>query len=168
MSSFKKYLSKIHPARDDLWQKPRDSFEEDGIWYCNAALGKNTLSNMMASICKTAKLNRTYNNHSIRATSITLLDSEFASRDIMKVSGHKSETSIKNYATKTSETKLQKMSKFLHTAATESGDNESIHVTEVQVVQGENNVDIVSDPTVQDVQDVTDVVFLDQEQIDNL
>jgi hypothetical protein len=38
VSSFKKYLSKLHPSKNDLWQKPRDSFEEDSFWYCNAAL----------------------------------------------------------------------------------------------------------------------------------
>ena len=52
VSSFKKYLSKLHPSKNDLWQKPRDSFEEDSIWYCNAALGKNTLANMMREIAQ--------------------------------------------------------------------------------------------------------------------
>ena len=50
VSSFKKYLSKLHPSKNDMWQKPRDSFEEDSIWYCNAALGKNTIANMMSEI----------------------------------------------------------------------------------------------------------------------
>ena len=77
-------------------------------------LRKNTLANMMSEICRIAKLPHTYNNHSIRATSIALLDTKFASRDIMKVSGHKSETSIKNYSTKRSEKKLEKMNNFLH------------------------------------------------------
>jgi hypothetical protein len=55
VSSFKKYLSKLHPSKIDLWQKPRDSFEEDSFWYCNAALGENTLANTMSEICRIAK-----------------------------------------------------------------------------------------------------------------
>lgn len=158
VSSFKKYLSKLHPSKNDLWQKPRDSFEEDSFWYCNAALGKNTLANMMSEICRIAKLPRTYNNHSIRATSITLLDAKFASCDIMKVSGHKSETSIKNYSTKTSEKKMEKMSNFLHTSVA----IETVESTTEQLQIGNNSVDMVDESTVQDT------LYLNQEQINEL
>jgi hypothetical protein len=83
-----------------LWQQSRDSFEDNGIWYCKSALGKNTLADLMRRICKICKMAK-YNNQSIRAT-------QFASRDIMKVSGHKSETSIKTCSSKTSDDKLEK------------------------------------------------------------
>jgi len=121
-------------------------------------LGKNTLANMMSEICRMAKLPRTYNNHSIRATSITLLHTEFASRDIMKVSGHKSETSIKNYSTKTSEQKLEKLSNFLHTSVA----TETVESTTEQLQIENNSVDMVDESTVQDI------LYLDQEQINEL
>lgn len=45
------------------------------------------------------KLSKSYTNHSLRATTITLLDEEgFEARHIMSISGHKSETSIKHYS----------------------------------------------------------------------
>ena len=46
----------------------------------------------MKAISKQAKFSREYTNHSIRATSVTILDRcEFEARHIMWVSGHKSE-----------------------------------------------------------------------------
>jgi hypothetical protein len=64
----------------------------------NQALGKNTLANLMKTISKQAGLSREFTNLSIRATSITVLDvNNFSDRNIMCVSGHKTESSIKNY-----------------------------------------------------------------------
>lgn len=41
------------------------------------------------------KLGKPYTNHSLHATTITILDEEvFEARHIMSISGHKSETSI--------------------------------------------------------------------------
>jgi len=64
-------------------------------------LGKNTLGNMLKTICKQSGLNDINTNHSLRATSITVLDfNKFEARDIMAVSGHRSESSLKNYRKK--------------------------------------------------------------------
>ena len=58
----------------------------------------------MKEISKLAELSREYTNHSIRATSITILDGcGFEAQHIMCVSGHKSETSIRSYASKTND-----------------------------------------------------------------
>ena len=42
--SFEKYISKLHPSCDKLWQRPHDDFDEsDATWCCNVSLGeKNT------------------------------------------------------------------------------------------------------------------------------
>lgn len=42
--SFEKYIGKLHPSCDKLWQRPHDDFDEsDTTWYCNVSLGeKNT------------------------------------------------------------------------------------------------------------------------------
>lgn len=57
-----------------------------------------------------------YTNHSIRATSITEMDEAgVASRHIMRISGHKSEASIKNYSNRLSD---KKRGKYLTVLAT--------------------------------------------------
>ena len=92
MATFEFYLSKLHPNCEALWQRPKDSVDNDGFWYANI------LGSMMTTISKWGKLSKIYSNNSIRATSITIMDEcGIASRHIMKVSGHKSETSLKSY-----------------------------------------------------------------------
>ena len=80
-------------------------------WYTNQVLGKNILAGMMKTICRQAGLERELNNHSIRATSITVLDvNTFSNRDIMSVSGHNSETSLKTYTSRVSIQRKNEMS----------------------------------------------------------
>jgi len=44
VASFEKYISKLCPERNDLWQRPKESFDKsDTAWYCNAPLGKTSL-----------------------------------------------------------------------------------------------------------------------------
>lgn len=39
--SYTSYLERIHPQLDDLWQRPRDSYDEnEQIWYCRSPLAK--------------------------------------------------------------------------------------------------------------------------------
>jgi len=83
-----------------------ESNEQDTVWYTRAPLGKSTLSNLMTNISKLANLSMNYTNHSIRATSITEMDEAgVASRHIMRISGNKSEASIKNYSSRLSDKK---------------------------------------------------------------
>ena len=38
---FEKYINKLHPSCDRLWQRPKDEFDDsDDSSYCNAPLGK--------------------------------------------------------------------------------------------------------------------------------
>ena len=103
--SYKSYLERLHPQLDELWQRPRDSYEEnEQIWYCRSALGKNMLARMMPDISEQAKLSFRYTNHSVRATAITDLDDAgIEARHIMRASGHISEASIGSYAKRLSE-----------------------------------------------------------------
>ena len=72
-----------------LFQRPKSSGEGE-IWYDNMAVGENTLGKKMKVISHQAELSTIYTNHSIRATTITILDrSGFEARHIMSVSGHK-------------------------------------------------------------------------------
>ena len=68
----------------------------------------------MSSISKELKLSQKYTNHCIRATAVSLLDeSNFDARHIMRVSGHKSESSIRSYSRRLSEVKHKEISHAL-------------------------------------------------------
>ncbi|XP_071496907.1 uncharacterized protein [Diadema antillarum] len=117
------YKSKLNPMCSCFWQKPKQKMPENGNdpWYCNAPLGVNTLRNKMKDISIKSGCSKIYTNHCLRATCITTLDfAGFHSRDIMTVSGHHSEQSIKNYS-KTSDKRKKEMSTMLdYITATES------------------------------------------------
>ena len=67
-------------------------------------LGKNTLSSMMTKISELSKLSMVYTNHSVRVTVIIEMDEEgIATTHIMRVSGHKSEESLKHYVRRLSD-----------------------------------------------------------------
>ena len=108
---------------DKLWQIPKQFVNwNDKIWYHggskNAGLGKNPLGEFMADLSKSAELSVRYTNHCVRATCITILDSEgFEACDIMTVSSHKSEQSIKSYC-KTPDVRKCQMSEALANAQT--------------------------------------------------
>ena len=87
---------------------------DDDVWYVNTAVGKNKLSSFMMDISKIAQLSCVYRNHSIRTTCITALDiAGISGHHIMKVSGHKSETSLKSYSHYVSDTKKREISETL-------------------------------------------------------
>lgn len=67
-----------------------------------------------------------YTNHSLRATSITCLDYKtFEARYIMAIiSGHKSESSLKNYRNKQLNSRIHEMSTAITSAIIDQTDNE--------------------------------------------
>ena len=92
VASLEKYISKLNPACEVFWQKPKEIAPVSGSWYCNAPVGVNTLGDKMKVISTGAKCSKVYTNHCLRATCVsTLDDAGFANRDIMSVSGHHSE-----------------------------------------------------------------------------
>ena len=111
VSSLLKYLEKLNPKCEALWQRARSAVsDDDAVWYCDSSVGKNTLFDKMKSISLKAGTSQVYTNHCLRATSVTILDEAgFEARDIMTVSGHHAETSIKSYA-RTSSAKKKRMS----------------------------------------------------------
>jgi hypothetical protein len=96
VTSYKRYLSKLNPEYDPLWQRPLDSFcEESSVWYYNQRIGANTLSKFMGGLSKMTSLSKHYTNHSIRATSMTVMDEAgIEARHIMRVSGHRYENAV--------------------------------------------------------------------------
>ena len=118
--TFELYLSKLNPTLSCLWQRPRATehfSHSDEVWHCNVPLGKNALGTFMSSISKELKLSQKYTNHCIRATAVSLSDEcNFEARHIMRVSGHKSESSIRSYSRRLSEVKQKEISHALSSA----------------------------------------------------
>ena len=97
--------------------------------YCNQVVGIHTLGIKMKTLSIDVKLSSLYTNHSIRATSITILDNAgFQMCHIMTVSGHKSEASIRSYASKTADNVKRAMSDSISTA---------LHSHDIQLLQPE-------------------------------
>jgi len=114
VKSVVKYLSKRHPKCESLFQRPRDSFnDDDDIWYERRPLGKTKLGNMMSDLSVAAALSKTYTNHCIRATAIATLDQAGYEARHMTVSGHRNEASIKSYSRDTSTDQKRKMSEAI-------------------------------------------------------
>ena len=119
VKSFKLYISKLNPKLETFFQRPKAVINEDGPWYDAQVVGVKTIGNWMKRISERASLSKVYTNHSIRATSITLLDKKgLEARHIMSVSGHKSETSIRSYSK--TETK-RKMSSIISESSNGQG-----------------------------------------------
>ena len=115
VASFLEYISHLNPNQQAFWQKPKTKPSADAsVWYDNAPLGVKTLGSMMANLSVTYKLSQRYTNHCIRVTTVQALDdNNIDGRHIVRVSGHKSQESIKSYARKLSAAKKRKISAVL-------------------------------------------------------
>ena len=115
------YMSKLNEQCDAFWQRPNVKCE-GGKWYANQAVGIDTLADMMKNISLAAELARVYRNHSLRATSCTVLAGKgYESRDICSVTGRRNETSIAPYVRRTPMQKRIEMRGTLHAHGTEDG-----------------------------------------------
>ncbi|CAG2214467.1 unnamed protein product [Mytilus edulis] len=110
VAAFQKYISKLNPKCNRLWQRPLGSFYEDSAsWYCNSPVGRDTLAQFMNKLSKLCSLSQVYTNHSIRATGATILTESryFADAQIMSVTGHKSVSSLAIYQRTSDKAKFQ-------------------------------------------------------------
>ena len=116
VDTYKKYMAKLNPQCDFLFQSPKTSTPPcpTATWYKKTPLGKNQLGCMMSRISKDAKLSVTYTNHCVRATCIKILDTAgFAGRDICQVSGHNNEGSLSSYTGRVTNERKMEMSATL-------------------------------------------------------
>ena len=91
-----KYVKRLNPKCSKLFQQAR-SYPKEGIFYDNVPLGHNRLGSFMNEISKEAELSKAYTNHSIRATTVHILDdADIPGHHIMTVTGHRSESSLKH------------------------------------------------------------------------
>jgi len=99
-----KYLAHLNPQSSNLFRKPRSpckSFNpvKDEVWYCAVPLGHNSLENMLRNMTSRAGILPYLTNHSIRATTWTVLSAaNYESRHIKAITGHQSEASIESYS----------------------------------------------------------------------
>ena len=116
---FEKYLSHLHPAQDALWQRPLQKMASgQKIWYCNSPVGEKTLGAMLSKMSSKYHLSQRYTNHSIRVTSMQILDDNLIDgRHIQRVSGHKSLDSVQNYGRRLSTSRKRDISSIFSRAA---------------------------------------------------
>ena len=102
--TFSKYVSLLHLLQPALWQRPRDNVKpNESTWYCCAPFGEKSQGNLMPKLSAKYGLSQRYTNHSIRVTSLQILEDEnIEGRHIIRISGHKTVDSVKNYAIKLS------------------------------------------------------------------
>jgi len=97
VKTFVHYKKKLNPKCVFLFQRPSKQTKVD-VWYDNMPLGRNQLGSIMSEISKEFSFSQVYTNHSLRATTVHVLDpANIAGRHIMSVTGHKSESSLKTY-----------------------------------------------------------------------
>jgi hypothetical protein len=107
--SYEKYVSKLNPNCEKLWQRPKDEFcDDDQIWYNNVPVGENTLGSFMSVLRKKCDLSQTYTNHSIRVTGATILaKNSYCHSQIMAITGHKYVASLTLYQTVDDDDKIR-------------------------------------------------------------
>ena len=119
LQTVKAYLSHLHPEVDALFQRPKDISlrfdpEKDKIWFERKVLGHNSLENMMRNMTERAGILPYYTNHSLRATTVTVLSSNnVETRQIKAVTGHKSDASIESYCERPTLHQFKSMSSAL-------------------------------------------------------
>ena len=121
----------LNPECDALFQYPKRNWRPcDQVWYENRPVGKNKLALFMKEISKEAGLTREYTNHSVRATAITLwANTGLTYLEIMTISGHRSEASLRSYHNQPSVEQLRKCSDVLSEALS---DEQRVQSSEVQ------------------------------------
>ena len=102
-----------------MFQRPKGEFtrfnpEEDSVWFEMKVLSHNTLENMLKNMSQRAGIQPYFTNHSLRATTVTILSSEnVETRQIKAVTGHKSDASIQSYCERPTLHQFQHMSSAL-------------------------------------------------------
>ena len=94
------YMRKINHDVNFLFQRPKKQIlDVNHKWFDKIPVGRDPLNDVMKNLSMNAGLSKIYTNHSIRTTVVTNLDrAGYEAGHIMAPTGHKSETSIKNYS----------------------------------------------------------------------
>ena len=102
-ASVEEYFELNYEYQVRLFQRPKDESsrfnpEKDKVWFERKVLGHNTLENVLKNMTQRAGIQPYYKNHSVRATTVTILSSvNMETRQIKAVTGHKRDASIESY-----------------------------------------------------------------------
>ncbi|XP_041352905.1 uncharacterized protein LOC121371234 [Gigantopelta aegis] len=115
VSSFKIYKSKMNQNNPSFYQQPKQSVSEsDSVWYTSRPIGKNIIASFVKEICKAANIEKVYTNHCLRATAVTLLShAGLENREICKITGHRTDESLKSYSLESSSVQKRAYSQIL-------------------------------------------------------
>ena len=122
VTSYLKYMQKLHPACDSLWPRPLEKFAiNQSIWYYKKPVGERKLNTFMKTLSRECELSQIYTNHSLRVTGSTILGrNKCSDAQMMSVTGHKSVSSLSLYQRETNREKIE-MSHFIAGAITGNG-----------------------------------------------
>ncbi|CAB4013627.1 PREDICTED: uncharacterized protein LOC107356369 [Paramuricea clavata] len=103
VNTIKAYLSHLNHDIAVLFQRPRHPSSRFNpnkaiVWYEKNVLGHNMLNNMMRNMSQRAGISPYYTNHSLRATTVTVLSSNnVETQKIKAVTGHRSDTILSQF-----------------------------------------------------------------------
>ena len=121
VKSFEKFLSKLNPDNEALFQKPLSKYRKDGaVWYGKTPIGVNQLYEFIPHLSAEAGLSKRYTNHCTRTMVATnLCDAGVSNIGIMSVTGHRNVQSLNTYI-KPSDSDRRAIRSILTGANTES------------------------------------------------
>ena len=151
IKSLRKYLSKLDEKCDTFFTIPKRAYKEAEKWYTIRPMGVNSLSGLMINISTRLGLSQRYTNHSIRATTVTQLSrAGFQARQIMRVTGHKVESSLTSYSADNSENEKRIISDTLMRPAPTNASSTSSITTTCAHTHGQSSTS-VSDQQIQNI-----------------
>ena len=119
------------------------------VWYCSCPLGHNTLENMPRSMTSRAGIKPHLTNHSIRATTMTVLSAaNIENRYIRATTSHQSEESIMSYCDKPTFERFKRMSnKLSEFLDPPGGDDNAVTVPQKTVASSSSQLQSVATST---------------------
>lgn len=110
-------------------------------WYTVSPLGKSSFTNFLPDISKMAGCSKRYTAHCLRATTIQAMsDAGIETRQIMFMSGHRNEASVRSYSRDCSTHQKHKLSSILSAAASGNDVDETTGQTGSSLVTRNSNV----------------------------
>ena len=99
LKAFEKYMSKLNPDCEALFQKPLIKFQPDSdTWYSKTPVGVNNLYNFMSRMSSEAGLSKRYTNHCILAmVASNLCEAGVSNQGIMSVTEHRNVQRLNSY-----------------------------------------------------------------------